>query len=308
MNRHALAALALVPLALFLVVAASLSRPLPVSPARSEVERVQAHLAGAEDVLAQRDLTSLTPEQKRARAMHASRLKEYRERGVFPHNHDFRGERRPYFVDAHGVLCAMAHLISESGRDDIVRLVTPSRNNATVMELAADPVIGPVLAAWLDEAGLSVAEAQRIQPEYDGPIPFGDLVLEETGGVATGYAVASAALGGLNLTTSFLNFRSQGSVGSSGWSAYAGVFGGMLGIGLGGAMLAQDNESDDETLLGVSNAVLGTATAIAGFSAVHRAKKASIKVSQARHDAHRVAFAPTVHMGRAPGVGVSMRF
>ncbi|HET9250481.1 MAG TPA: hypothetical protein VFP58_00020, partial [Candidatus Eisenbacteria bacterium] len=250
MKRYALAAIALV-LTSFLVA----SSPRPSATVGAEVERIQVHLAGAERLLESRDLATLTPDQKRARAIHVSRLREYRDRGVFPHNHDFPGERRPYFVDEHGVLCAMAYLISKSGRDDIVRLVEQSRNNATVMELATDPAIGPVLAVWLDEAGLTVAEAQRIQPEYG----WGSVGLEEET-ISTEYAAASGLVGGLNLTTSVLNLTS-GTEGYAPWTGYAGVLGGLAGMGLGGAILI-DGKYEDGTALAISNVVVGTFSTI----------------------------------------------
>lgn len=300
MNHYALAALALATLVVLAVAGAQSHRGL-FAQERSEIERIQVHLAGAERVLEGRDLASLTTDQKRARAVQVSRLEEYRDRGVFPHNHDFRGERRPYFVDAHGVLCAMAHLISESGRDDIVRLVQRTRNNATVLELAADPVIGPALAAWLDEAGLTVAEAQRIQPEYG----FNDLVLDKEE-IPAEYVAASAVVGGLNLTTTYLNVKPSGAELSPGWARYIGVLGGLAGIGLGGTLLVED-EYKDATTLGVSNLLVGTVATFASLSSIARAKKASGTAS-IHSDPRHVSIAPAFHGGMAPGVGVRLRF
>jgi hypothetical protein len=300
MNRYALAALVPTTLVVLAVVGAQSHRG-PSAQERSEIERIQVHLAGAERVLEGRDLASLTPDQKRARAVQVSRLEEYRDRGVFPHNHDFRGARRPYFVDDHGVLCAMAHLISESGRDDIVRLVQRMRNNATVLELAADPVIGPALAAWLDDAGLTVAEAQRIQPEYG----FNDLVLGKDE-IPAEYLAASAVVGGLNLTTTYLNVKSSGAELSPGWTRYVGVLGGLAGIGLGGTLLVED-EYEDATTLGVSNLLVGAVATVASLSSIARAKKASGTAS-IHSDPRHVSFAPAFHGGMAPGVGVRLRF
>jgi hypothetical protein len=195
----------------------------------------------------------------------------------------------------------MAHLISESGRDDIVRLVERTRNNATVLELAADPVIGPVLAAWLDEAGLTVAEAQRIQPSYE----YGDLVLVQEE-IPTEYKAASAVVGGLNLATTYLNVKSHGSDLSPTWARYAGVLGGLAGMGLGGTLLVEDKYEDAGTL-GISNLLVGTVATIAGLSSIARAKKASGDAS-VHYDRRHVSIAPAFHGGMAPGVGVRLRF
>ena len=89
-------------------------------------------------------------------------LHAYWTTGVFPHNHDFPGERRPYFVDRHGTRCAMAYLIEHAGGAALVHRVAATANNARVQELAGDPE----LVAWLDRNGMTADEAARVQPSY----------------------------------------------------------------------------------------------------------------------------------------------
>src|SRR5882762_11207175 len=93
-----------------------------------EVARIQAHILGAEQMAAQRDLSGLTPSARKARLRLLRELRAYRERGVFPKNRDFPGRRAPYFIDAHGVRCAMAHLIEFAGGADLVQHVAHTRN------------------------------------------------------------------------------------------------------------------------------------------------------------------------------------
>lgn len=128
----------------------------------SEVERVRGHLDGALELLAAADVTHLGDAQRAARARNVERLRAYRDRGVFPQNRDFPHRAVPYFRDAEGVLCAMAHLIHESGEPSLVDRVARTRNNATVHELADEPG----LAEWLETNGLTLEEAARIQPWY----------------------------------------------------------------------------------------------------------------------------------------------
>ncbi len=90
------------------------------------------------------------------------RLQAYRDAGRFPQNRDFVNQRLPYFVDADGTRCAMAHLIEASGDAALVEAVASSRNNAFVKELADEPA----LIDWLETNGLTVEEAARIQPSY----------------------------------------------------------------------------------------------------------------------------------------------
>ncbi len=63
----------------------------------------------------------------------------------------------------------MAYLIASSGARDLVDQVARSANNATVVELASDPRLGKVLKSWLNASGLTVGEAQRVQPSYYEP-------------------------------------------------------------------------------------------------------------------------------------------
>lgn len=133
----------------------------PVVTDASEVTRIRAHLDGAIEMVESRDVSSLTPIQRERRSDALRRLVEYRNAGRFPKNRDF-ADPTPYFVDADGTRCAMAHLIEASGEAELVADVAARRNNAYVRELKNEPAIG----AWLTANGLSVEEAARIQPTY----------------------------------------------------------------------------------------------------------------------------------------------
>ncbi|MFO0557677.1 MAG: hypothetical protein U0269_06630 [Polyangiales bacterium] len=88
-------------------------------------------------------------------------LREYREDGLFPENH--RTDcYTPVFVDEKGTHCAVGHLLALSGQSQLVRKISFERNLATVHQLSDEPA----LAQWLDAAGLSLAEAELIQPGY----------------------------------------------------------------------------------------------------------------------------------------------
>ena len=146
------------------------------TPGEFEIARVQKHLAQIERDLLARDTRALTPDQRLARKQHIARIQAYRERGRFPHNHDFPGRRVPCFVDRHGTRDVLAHLMESSGQQDLVHRVSRSRNNATVREMVSDSRIGPDFHAWLVRSGLSVDEAQKLQPSYEGerPVVFGE--------------------------------------------------------------------------------------------------------------------------------------
>ncbi|MDI1450949.1 hypothetical protein [Polyangium sp. 6x1] len=132
------------------------------SPLAREKARLVAHFRGVLAELRARDTSHLSPEQCAARAGLIAELQRYARTGRFPRNLDFPGIRMPYFVDAFGTRCAMAHLIESTGEVDLVARVARTANNAFIREIEGDIT----LRAWLDRAGLSVAEAARIQPEY----------------------------------------------------------------------------------------------------------------------------------------------
>lgn len=146
------------------------------TPGELEIARVQKHLAQAERDLRARDTRTLTPEQRAVRRKHVARIQTYRERGRFPHNHEFPAKRVPCFVDRHGTRDVLAHLMESTGEHDLVHRVATMRNHATVRELVADSKIGPDFHAWLVNSGLSVEEAQKLQPSYEGdrPVVFGE--------------------------------------------------------------------------------------------------------------------------------------
>lgn len=139
--------------------------PRPPQP-DSEVARIRAHLAGAIDELRSNVRDGLTSTQAEARAQAIEWLEEYRDSGVFPHNHVRAGQRVPVFVDPHGTPCAVGYLMLRSGEEGLVEDIVRHANLARVPELAGDAR----LQAWLERRGLTLAEAARIQPMY-GPLP-----------------------------------------------------------------------------------------------------------------------------------------
>lgn len=194
-----------------------------------EVARLRAHFDSVDAELRQAATRDLSPAQRAARATLIGWLREYREAGSFPLNDRFPDRAMPFFRDSRGVLCAMAYLIDRSGRHDLVNTVAATRNNAFIPELAGDPA----LSTWLDSAGLSVAEAARIQPFYE-PVP------EDEPGVGTGYAITSILVGGSSLATLGLNAFDP--TRATGW---AGVIAGTASLIVGAVKLDEAGPTDD---------------------------------------------------------------
>lgn len=267
-----------------LVVAARSSAPW-ADPAAAEAQRIRARLSGVERELRSKDVSALPAAQRGARARGVDILHAYWTRGVFPKNTGFPGERLPYFVDRYGTRCAMAYLIEQSGRGDLVARVAAANNNARIRELQADPE----LAAWLQENGLTAAEAARIQPAYDGP----PTVVSDAASV--GYRTTTGVAVGANVVSFALN------------AARGGVprrLGGMLGIATGLAGLAAGapnlDESGSRRTLGFVNAGVGTATALFG---VYR-----LAVGPGPGRESRASLASWLDARGLPGLGMHVRF
>ncbi|NUO53664.1 MAG: hypothetical protein HOV80_32855 [Polyangiaceae bacterium] len=126
------------------------------------MKRIKAHFAGALEMLEANGHAGLDAAQRAARNDRIADLRRYALRGQFPKNRDFHDRMMPYFVDAAGTRCAVAHLVEQSGDADLVWKIVADRNNQLVPELAEEPR----LVAWLETQGITVAEATRIQPSY----------------------------------------------------------------------------------------------------------------------------------------------
>lgn len=276
----------------------------PASRAERETARLRAHFAQVDRELTARDVAHLTDAQRRARRTHIARLREYAAAGVFPRNTRHPGAYVPYFVDDSGTRCAMAFLIEQSGAGEYVAQVAARRNHAYIAEMARDAAIGAPLVAWLEANGLSLAEAARIQPSYDGggcctvdPPP--------TEEVATSYKVGSGAAVATSLTTIALN----ASLFQLGWSRRAG---GWIGVGVGAAALALGasalDEGDEYQTLRTANGGVGLLAAALGVYALLSAPaNAPAGTAAARAEA-RLTGTPWMAPDGHSGVLLSLRF
>src|SRR5712671_1188429 len=290
------------PASVLLLFVAAVALPLAFakvaqSKPDSEVGRIKRQLERVERQLLARDAGALLPAQALARGEQIARLHEYRMRGLFPHNHDFPGKAVPYFVDRHGTLCAMAYLIAASGRGDIVRAVSTERNNATVMELAADPSLGPVLSAWLDRAGLTVEEAQSIQPVYEER--FRRNPEDET---TTSYAVSSGIVGALNVVSVGINGTLAGSGRGPRWIGGVGLAAGGAGIGLG---IANWKRNGGRGNIAVANLALGAlSTVMSAFALADKRERAPV---WAQTDPPRLSLSPELRWRGTAGATAGVR-
>jgi hypothetical protein len=260
---------------------------------RREVARLRAHFDSVDAELRAPKAVGLTPGQRSVRVTLIGWLREYREAGTFPRNDRFRDQAMPFFRDSRGVLCAMAYLIDRSGRRDLVDRIALTRNNAFIPELADDPE----LRAWLDSAGLSVAEAARIQPAYGPPPGAPD---DQT--VSADYALTSILVSGASLTTLGLNL-----IAPSRSTAWAGVIAGSIGVIAGTANLDENSGTDQ---VAAANLIIGGGAVAAGLYRLLRpqpARLADALPPQSAGSTARIGISPLViPTAGSPRLGLAM--
>jgi hypothetical protein len=262
-----------------------------VSGHAAEVARIRAHFDSVLAELPLRSTASLSDVQRARRGELISTLRAYRDRGEFPHNHDFPGEAVPYFVDREtGVLCAVAHLLATSGRRDIVDRVALTDNNVWVDSLATDAEF----TDWLASHGLTLAEAARIQVPYMEEAPGSSIRAGESGSLNTG---ASLALGSA-IFASVWNARAN-SAGSGRIGNALGIIAGAAALGIGGATLGDDGSSD---ALGAATIAAGAASAWLSTRGILRQRR----VAAEKREDDRATVAPILSAGGKPGAGVSV--
>lgn len=95
------------------------------------------------------------------RALQIARLRAYAGNRVFPINDDQPGMLN-IFMDEEGRRCAMAELIWQSGRADLVRTVSQTRNDLKLGEVSEGPLMD-----WILTSGLTQEEVAFVQePDF----------------------------------------------------------------------------------------------------------------------------------------------
>ena len=136
-----------------------------------------------------------------------------------------------------------------------------------------------------------------------GPVLTEPPPVEEDKGISTGYAIGSAAVGGLNVAAILNNTGEHGPSRSRTWGAM-GVVGGVLGMALGGVGLA-DHRSSEENSLAVVNLGLGAVAAVSGVLAIKNAGRQEPPKPVVVGEVH---FGAGVVGGHQRGLGVQLTF
>ena len=256
-----------------------------------EIHRIRVHFDSVLTELAARDVAGLTGLQRARRDALVEILRAYRDQGEFPHNYDFPGEAVPYFIDrGTGVVCAVGHLLASSGRRDIVDRVAAMNNNVWVAELAGDAELG----AWLDDHGLTLTEAARIQVPYvgDEPVPTPQVARDDA--FPTGTTIALGA----SLLASYWNARPN-SAGASRVANALGMIAGATALGAGASSIGDRGAAP---AVGAASMIAGAASAWLSARNVMRYRH----TAQQKREEARATVAPMMPIDGSAGAGVSI--
>lgn len=153
--------------------------------------RIHTHLEYVETLLRTRSTDEMSSDQQKKRLFLLDKLREYRQRGVFPKNNDYKNERKPCFIDKDGAICAVGYLVEQTAGREAAEQINTRYQYATVFEMD-----DPSLLDWIDQSGLTREECQLIQPTYSPPTPQ---QIPDKYKITNSYAVSSALLNGTNV-------------------------------------------------------------------------------------------------------------
>lgn len=259
---------------------------------RAEVRRIQAHFDSVLSELRVRDVGQLSAGQRAERAKLMGVLAAYRDRGVFPHNRHFPGQAVPYFIDRPtGTLCAVAHLLESTGRRDIVDAVAAMDNNVWVAELKGNREF----EGWLDQHGLTLAEAARIQVPYIGDVPEPD--------VSTRFSTrnSSIVIGSATALTAWNAFANRN--GQQGIASIAGMAVGAAAMGYGGALMATGEAPRG---IGAVSIAAGGISALLATRGFFKQRHLAAEARKAQSVAERTTVTPIVPVTGQTGAGLSL--
>jgi hypothetical protein len=157
-----------------------------------ENTRLQTHLKYVEELLRNKDISSLSVEQKENRKKMLDLLNDYWTAGVFPKNYDYPDQRIPCFIDKDGNICAVGYLIEQTAGRQVAEEIN-SKFKYEYLLAMNDPKID----SWVQTSGLTKEECAMIQPAY-GPAPTDNYI-------SPTYGVSSSLVGGLNLSLITIN-------------------------------------------------------------------------------------------------------
>ncbi len=220
--------------------------------------RIVTHLAYAEELLRNKDVSHLSPEQQENRTMVLDLLHDYWTKGIFPNNYDYADQRKPCFIDKDGTICAVGYLVEQTAGRDVAEQINQKFKYFELLEMNDE-----LLETWIAQSGLTKEECATIQPTYGNPIYY-----YSTNYISPKYGIVSSALSGVNITLSAVNTMQIG-LGSDGKIVpIISLISGTWQLALGSVMFPEDfgvgGTNENQKILSMVNIGMGTATMMLG--------------------------------------------
>lgn len=237
--------------------------------ATAENLRIGTHLEYVERKLRERDVSGLSPAERQNRMYLLNLLRQYRTAGVFPRNYEHAGKRLPCFIDSDGRICAVGYLIEQTAGRAVAEEINRHHKYEEVLAMN-----DPTIDKWVSNSGLTKEECAMIQPTY-GYVPA-------TRSISTEYGMASALLGGLNLSLSAVNGIQIANGRYKDAAPVMGIFAGGLQIVLGAATIADRNDgtmNDAKKTVSMINIAVGTVSLALSTANLTQPRKREVKTA-----------------------------
>ncbi len=127
--------------------------------------RVSTHLAYAEQLLRNKDVSHLSPANREQRNHLLDLLAEYRTEGIFPVNYDHPDARKPCFIDKDQRICAVGYLLEQTAGRAAAEAINAKHQYEELLAMN-----DPMLDSWITTTGLTREELATIQPQYVFPV------------------------------------------------------------------------------------------------------------------------------------------
>lgn len=154
--------------------------------------KLQTHLRYVEELLRNKDISSLTERQKENRLKMLDLLKDYWTAGVFPKNYDYPDQRMSCFIDKNGRICAVGSLIEQTAGRQAAEEINSKFKYDYLLAMNDQAV-----DSWVETSGLTKEECAMIQPTY-GPSPNDKTISPKNG-------ISSSVLCGMNVSLNAVN-------------------------------------------------------------------------------------------------------
>ncbi|MEO8171569.1 MAG: hypothetical protein ABI581_00745 [Sediminibacterium sp.] len=221
--------------------------------------RIRTHLEYAENLLRNREVSSLPAELKVKRNHLLNLLHNYWTNGVFPKNYDYADQRKPCFIDKDGTICAVGYLVEQTTSRKVAENINNKHKYDEVL-LMNDQTVDN----WILTSGLSKEECAIIQPTY------GPLIVATNNHITPSYGISSSVIGGLNLSLNTVNLIQISKGTTNKTIPIIGLIAGAGQVAFGATMFPKDETTwggtysgnESQKTLSMLNIGLGTTTMI----------------------------------------------